>query len=49
MHRHKTGQEEEKKYRKLHGAQTRKALAGNLANLGISMGSKAVNSVLEKN
>ena len=37
-----------KKNRKLYEAETGKAVAGNLANLGISMGSKAVNSVLEK-
>ena len=37
-----------KKKEELRRAQTGKGLAGNLANLGISMGSKAINSVLGK-
>ena len=37
-----------KKCWKLPRAQTGKAFAGNVANLGISMGSKAINSVLGK-
>ena len=39
-------QKNKKIYRKLRRAQTGKGLAGSLANLGISMGSKAINSVL---
>ena len=35
-------------YRKLRRAQTGKGLAENLANLGIRMGSKAINSLLGK-
>ena len=37
-----------KKKEEFRRAQTGKGLAGNLANLGISMGSKAINSVLGK-
>ena len=37
-----------KKKEELRRAQIGKGLAGNLANLGISMGSKAINSVLGK-
>ena len=37
-----------KKYRKLRRNQTGCGIAGNLTKLGISMGSKAINSVLEK-
>ena len=37
-----------KNYRKLRRAQTGKGLNGNLQNLGICMGSKAINSVLGK-
>ena len=37
------GEKNEKKYRKLQRPQTGKGLAGNLSNLGISMGSKAIN------
>ena len=35
-------------YRKLRWVQTGKGLADNLANLGISLGSKAINSVIGK-
>ena len=42
------GKKNKKKYRKLQRAQTRNGLAGNLANLGISKGSKAINSILGK-
>ena len=37
------GEKNKKKYRKLQRPQTGKGLAGNLSNLGISMGSKAIN------
>ena len=37
------GEKNKKKYRKLQRRQTGKGLAGNLSNLGISMGSKAIN------
>ena len=37
-----------KKKEEIRRTQTGKGLAGNLANLGISMGSKAINSVLGK-
>ena len=48
IHQHKTGQEDKTKYRKLCRKQTGKELAGSLANLGISMESKPINSVLGK-
>ena len=37
-----------KKYRKLRRTQTGRGIVGDLAKLGISMGSKAINSVLGK-
>ena len=38
-----------KKYKKLRGVQTGRGLVGNLAKLGLNMGSKAINFVFGKN